>query len=120
MGFWPLNFMRKRGSGILVLRVGLAEIDFLFFEKEPTGVDVLSYGSENISHFMVRQTLEKIFSQLPKAKNIQELAVTFPESQFNAQVIQQVLPPILPRHLIDKAEASLMEKDACARASRRP
>ena len=110
--------MRQRESGILVLRVGLAEIDFLLFEREPTGVHIVSCGSENVSHFMVRQTLEKIFSQLPKTKNIQELVATFPESQFNAQVIQQVLPPILPRHLIDKAEASLMEKDACARASR--
>jgi len=128
MSFGFPNFMRQRGNGILALRVGLSEIDFLFFSRfarsgtarqtEPVGVNVLSYGSEDISHFTVRQTLEKIFTQLPEAKNVQTLVATFPEGQFNAQVVELALPPVLPRHLIDKTEASLLEKDVLARASR--
>lgn len=112
----------------MVLRVGLEEIDFLFFsrfarsggarQKELAGPQVLAYGSEPISHFTVRQALEKIFTQLPKTKNIQVLVATFPESQFNAQMVELALPPILPRHLIDKREAFSIEKDVLARASR--
>src|SRR3989344_4993060 len=118
MNFGFQNFMRQKGNGIFALRVGLAEIDFLFFQKEPGGVNILSYGTEEFSHFTVRQTLEKIFDQLPKTKNIQELVVTFPKNQFNAQVVELTIPPILPRHLIHKAEAISVEKDVLARASR--
>ena len=112
----------------MVLRVGLDEIDFLLFsrfarsgtarQKDPSGVQVLSYGVERISHFTARQTLEKIFVQLPKTTDVRELVATFPESQFNAQVIELTTPPILPRHLMDRAEAFSIEKDIRARASR--
>lgn len=102
----------------MIVRVGLEDIDFLFLQKEPTGVNVLSYGSENTSHFTVRQTLEKIFEQLPKTRGVQELVATFPESQFNAQMLELTLPPILPHHLVDNAEAFSVEKDVLARASR--
>lgn len=102
----------------MVLRVGLQEIDFLFFKRDPVEVRILAYGVEDISHFTVQQTLEKIFVELPNTHTIRELAVTFPENQFSAQVIQQALPPTLPRHLIDNAEASSIENDVLARASR--
>lgn len=128
MDFRFPSFMRQKENGILVLRVGLAEIDFLFFsrfarsggdrQQTPAGVRILAYGSEDISHFTVRQTLEKIFSRLPQAMRVQELVATFPENQFNAQIVHQTIPPLLPRHLIDKAEAAAIERDALGRASR--
>jgi len=118
MRFGLPNFIQKNKKGILALRVGLSEIDFLFFKKDVVEAHVLAYGSEDISHFTVRQTLEKIFTHLPKAEHTQELVVTFPESQFNAQLVEISVPPMLPRYLVGKNEAASIEKEALTRANR--
>ncbi|GEM_PF-4048100 len=118
MSFGFPHFAAKKGNAFLVLRIGQEEIDFLLFQKDGDISKVLAWGSEDISHFTVWQTLEKIFLQLPKRQMIQGLIATFPENQFNAQVVHQVLPPILSNHVINEAEAVSIERDALLRADR--
>ncbi len=102
----------------MVLRIGKREIDFLFFKKDADGITIISLGSELISYFNVRQTLEKIFIQLPQKENVHELIATFQASDFRAQLIQQTLAPSSSSHLIDKAEALLIEREIGARTER--
>lgn len=118
MSSWFPHFTTQKKSASLVLRIGIEEIDFLLFQGEGANTQVVTCGSEHISHFTTSQTLEKIFYQLPQKQTILRLIATFPENQFNAQVVQQVLPPILPHHTIDRAEAFSIERDVLARANR--
>ncbi len=104
----------------MVLRIGKEEIDFLFFKKGGAGIEILSYGSENISSFNVRQTLEKMFMHLPQKEIVGELIVTFQAHEFRAQLIGQTLIPSSSLHLLDldKGEALSIERDILARAER--
>jgi len=118
MSSWFGQSRLKKGKSFLVLRVGKEEVYFLFFQKQVDGIHVLSYGSEGIAHFSVRQVLEKIFAQLPYGHSIEELVVTFNASQFQARVIRQTLPKHAPLFVMNKAEVKSIEQEACARAVR--
>ena len=118
MAFRFPHFTSQKENSFLIFRIGKEEIDFLLFQKEISGVRILAYGAESISYLNVRQTLEKIFTQLPQKENIRELIVTFSASQFQAQGIQQTLPRSPSSHLIDRAEALLLEGEIRAKSSR--
>lgn len=102
----------------MVLRLGKAEIDFLFFHKESDGIQVSSWGSEPIEHLSTRQVLEKILMQLPRGQVIEELVVTFHASQFQAQVVRETFSSHTPSARIGASEAKAIERDACARVMR--
>jgi len=109
---------RKKGKSFLVLRLGKEEIDFLVFQEDSTGIQILLHGNEPMLHFSVRQVLEKIFDELPHGQSIQELIVTFHASQFHAKVVRHSFPSRAPSSLMSKAEAMAIEKDACVQAAR--
>ncbi len=118
MSFGFLRFAPKKGNTVLALCMGEREIDFLLFKKAGSRVQVVAYGSEDISTLRVGQILEKIFAQLPREERIQEIRATFGANPFRAQVIPIIFPPKLPMHVMDKGEAFLIERETRARADR--